>query len=357
MFLFYYHLVKNLLIITQKVDEQDDLLGFFVGWLREFSKKFNKIFVITLFKGRYNLPENVLVYSLGKEKGTIRFLRYPNFYRLLFKLVPKSDIIFAHMSPIFAVASWPVAEVFRKKIILWYLHRSVTPRLKLAEALCYKIATADRESLNIKSKKILEVGHGIDVSFFRTSRSFSSNKLDILSIGRISPIKNYETLIRAARILKNRGLNFKIKIIGQPVMKNDFPYFESLKNLVSELNLNEYIQFVGFIPYSNMPKFYREADLLVNLAPQGGLDKVVLEAMASGLAVIISNQAFKKYLTPHQEALIFEYNNEKSLAEKIVNFYNFDFQKKKEISEKLYQSVLENHNLANLTERLALLYE
>ena len=144
--------VRNLLIITQKVDQEDDLLGFFVDWIIEFSKHFEEVNVITLAKGNCGLPSNVHVHSLGKEKNSSRVFRFFKFYKLLFSLVLKSSGIFAHMSPIFVIASWPVAFIFRKKIIFWYLHRSVTLRLKIAEKLCYKIVTAAKESLKFKSK-------------------------------------------------------------------------------------------------------------------------------------------------------------------------------------------------------------
>ncbi|MEX2033097.1 MAG: hypothetical protein WD889_00860, partial [Candidatus Colwellbacteria bacterium] len=124
--------MKNLLIITQKVDESDDLLGFFVDWIREFSKNFGEVFVITLAKGSYELPPNVHVFSLGKEKGGSRISRIFGFYGLLFKTMPKVGGVFAHMSPVFAIASWPLAVIYRKRIVLWYLHRSVTVRLRVA---------------------------------------------------------------------------------------------------------------------------------------------------------------------------------------------------------------------------------
>ena len=54
----------RLLILTQKVDQNDDILGFFHGWIREFSKNFETITVISLGVGEYNLPANVRVLSL-----------------------------------------------------------------------------------------------------------------------------------------------------------------------------------------------------------------------------------------------------------------------------------------------------
>src|SRR3989338_4195100 len=137
----------NLLIITREVNVEDDILGFFVEWIKEFSKYFDRVFVITLAKGSYDLPGNVFVYSLGKERGNSKMSRLIVFYKLLLSLVPKSSGVFVPLSPIFVIASWPLAFVFRKKIILWYLHRSVTFRLRVAEKLCYRIVTAARESL------------------------------------------------------------------------------------------------------------------------------------------------------------------------------------------------------------------
>src|SRR3989338_7648361 len=62
----------KLLIITQKVNQEDSVLGFFHSWIREFASRFEEVTVICLEKGVYNLPENVEVFSLGKEEYKIQ---------------------------------------------------------------------------------------------------------------------------------------------------------------------------------------------------------------------------------------------------------------------------------------------
>ena len=57
----------KLLILTQKMDKNDDLLGFFHNWVSEFAKKCEKVTVISLGIGEYSLSDNVKVLSLGKE--------------------------------------------------------------------------------------------------------------------------------------------------------------------------------------------------------------------------------------------------------------------------------------------------
>src|SRR3989344_7209303 len=56
-----------LLILTQKVDRDDPVLGFFHGWLVEFARRFERITVVCLEEGVHSLPKNVEVLSLGKS--------------------------------------------------------------------------------------------------------------------------------------------------------------------------------------------------------------------------------------------------------------------------------------------------
>ena len=57
--------------MTQKVDKNDAILGFFHNWLLQLSPKFERIIVVCLEKGESDLPNNVRVLSLGKEKVVV----------------------------------------------------------------------------------------------------------------------------------------------------------------------------------------------------------------------------------------------------------------------------------------------
>ena len=78
--------MKNILIITQKIDKNDDVLGFFNAWVSEFSKHFNKVLVVCLEKREYDLPNNVRIFSLGKENGHSRIKYLKKFYKYIFGL-------------------------------------------------------------------------------------------------------------------------------------------------------------------------------------------------------------------------------------------------------------------------------
>ena len=58
----------KLLIVTQAVDINNPILGFFHRWIEEFSKNCEKVTVIALGVGEYKLPQNVNILSLGKNE-------------------------------------------------------------------------------------------------------------------------------------------------------------------------------------------------------------------------------------------------------------------------------------------------
>ena len=74
----------RLLILTQKVDKEDPVLGFFHNWVTELSKKFEFIYVVCLEKGKFDLPDNVQVFSLGKEAGKSKIKYIFKFFHLCF---------------------------------------------------------------------------------------------------------------------------------------------------------------------------------------------------------------------------------------------------------------------------------
>ncbi|MCC6405328.1 MAG: glycosyltransferase family 4 protein [Candidatus Yanofskybacteria bacterium] len=312
--------MKNLLIICQKVDEGDDLLGFFASWIREFAAHTTRVTVIALGVGAADMPANVQVHSLGKERGVPRWKRWWDFVRLLRREVPRHDAVFCHMSPVFALAAWPFTAVWRKRLVLWYLHRSTTWRLRLAARLVDRIVTADARSLTLQSRAILSVGHGIDVRRFAYPERTppSGRPLRILSVGRLSPIKGFETLIRAAARLANDDIDCEVRIVGKAVMAGDYAYARELSARVARLGLQERVHLFGFVPYRDMPTQYRWADIVVGCTPPGGIDKVLLEAMAAGCVPLTSNTVMAHQLGEDAGATVFAWRDADELAAKVA---------------------------------------
>lgn len=345
---------KRLVIITQHVDEHAGLMSFFVSWIAELARRFDRIDVITLEQGRYHLPEHVHVHSLGKEHGSLKILRWIYALWLLGRYVPGSTGVFAHMSPIFAIIAWPFAVISRSKLVLWYLHRSVTLKLRLAIALSDVVVTADVDSLQIHHKKIVGIGHGINVKKFSHTHIWNTaSPLSILSVGRISPIKNFEILIEAIAHTTASGRPMQVSIVGQPVMEGDVAYQRTLQALVIRHHLQETVSFAGYISNDRMPAVYAQADVVVGLTPPGGIDKVMLEAMAAGCIILTSNTVMKKYFGRWADQLTFDHGDAQQLATRLAWVTERSNEERSAISKTLQDSVAHHHNLQGLSQRLA----
>ena len=338
----------NLLIITQKVDVNDDNLGFFHRWIEKFAEKLDKVYVICLSRGEYNLPQNVHVFSMGKESGVFKIGQLILLQKHLLKILPNVDGVFIHMCPIYAIASYPFVKIFRKKMILWFLHKHVGWKLRLSEKLVDGILTASEESCRLKNKrKIKIVGHGIDVERFKPAASVSkNNEFIIFSAGRIAPSKDLKTLVEAADILIKEGRipNLKVKIAGNPITKPERVYLDKIKELIRKREVSGNFEFLGGVPNYKMPEYYQKADIFVNLSHTGSIDKVVLEAMACDTPVLTCNEAFKVIL---DKRYIFNKKDPQDLAEKIIGLR----QGKKEDAS-LREVIVRNYNLDDLIKKI-----
>ena len=336
----------KLLIITQKVDQNDQLLGFFIDWLKRFAEKFEKITVLCLEKGDFDLPENVKVFSLGKDRGASKLKQLFTFYSQLYNLRREYDAVFVHMNPIWIVLGSLFWRLLSKKIYFWYTHKAVTLKLRLAEKMADTIFTASEDSFRLLSDKVNIIGHGIDTWLFQPSENLKSKseKLMIFSVGRIAPVKNYETLIDAAKILKDEGVEFLVTMVGEVALNSDTRYLESLKLKIKSLNLENNFNFVGKIINKDLPSYYQSNDIFVHLSKTGSLDKVILEAMACGMKTLSSNDSAKAFLPA---SFIFNEDNSSELAEKIITLGS------QEVDLGLREYVAQNHNLDKLINKIS----
>lgn len=314
----------RLLILTQKIDINDDVLGFFHRWVEEFAMHCEKVTVVVLGVGEYKLPDNVKVLSLGKPASRVKYIW--NFYKYIWSERKNYDAVFVHMNSEYVVLGGLLWRLWGKKISLWHVHRHINLKLIIAEKLADKIFTASKESVGLKSKKIIITGHGIDTDRFKPDNSIpgKKDKFKIIYVGRISKIKNQDLLIKGIDILvnKNNLKNIEVEFVGAPIMPGDNNYLAFLKKMTDDLNLGDYVKFVGRISNKDIAPYYTLADLSVNLCPTGGVDKAVLESMACAVPAITLNKTFAPIFGMGQKEFILENNDPRELAGKIHNFYS-----------------------------------
>ncbi len=343
----------HLLIITQKVDKEDENLGAFYYWFERLSKEVDKVTIIASFVGMVDFGEQVTIYSLGKEKNAGKFARLKTFFELFSYHYAKCDAVFFHQIPEFVIAASPFLLSLKKRSVLWYAHKSVTLRLKLAERLVNFIATSSPEGFRLPSKKVIYTGQAINTDLFKPTQketlSHREENIKLITVGRISPIKNYEQIINACAAGKNIWtFKWSLSIVGGPILPRDHIYLESLQQLVAEKNLSSHINFLGSAGYSRIPSLLQEHDIFVNVSGTGSLDKAVFEAMACGLSILTANEAYRS-LVP--DAYFLDHTNPEFIAERIKQLSGED-----RPNMKLRQIVLDHHSLdTTITKIISLL--
>ncbi len=341
----------RLLVITQKVDEADDVLGFFVLWIKALSKRFDRVDVICLSSGTHHLPDNVHVYSLHKERGMLKWVQGIFFYVYTFLLLPKADGVFVHMAPEYVRALHPVNIFFKRPIIMWYAHIKVSLTAKWAIDRVYRVLTPSKESFDYDSHKVVATGHGIDTEVFKPI--LAEPVADILSLGRISKVKRIETLIEALRMLKEKGLQYRTNIYGSPARSEDGEYLMSLQDLSVSYHLQNDTHWKGGVSNAETPSIYATHKIFVRLQGGGGFGKVELEAMSMGIPAIVPTPVYKADFLELGRDLYFPEDDALALADRIKTVLEWSPDKRQAYSRIARSLVVEKHNVEHVADVIA----
>lgn len=284
----------RLLILTQKVDTQDPILGFFHRWIEEFAQHCESVIVVCLYEGTHQLPNNVRVLSLGKEGGSSRSKYLWRFYTYIWRERKNYDAVYVHMNQIYVILGALAWRVLGKKISWWYAHGSVSFSMRVAEKCANLIFTSTPKGFRILSPKVHIVGQGIDTELFKPiERTGGTDSFVIVSTGRIGPVKHLDVLIRALKIVLGTNPKAELYLYGSPQTVSEQAYQRTLEDLVEKENLSGKVHFPGAIVYTDLPRVLANAGVFAQASQTGSLDKAVLEALAMNIPAVSTNEAFR----------------------------------------------------------------
>lgn len=113
----------------------------------------------------------------------------------------------------------------------------------------------------------------------------ATDPVRFLAVGRAAEAKGYPILIEAFALLRDRGVNFTAKIVG------DGHLHSQLVRKVNELHLADVVQLPGAMGQDELPAEYAEADVYCLSSFMEGLPVVLMEAMSTGLPVVATSVA------------------------------------------------------------------
>lgn len=131
--------------------------------------------------------------------------------------------------------------------------------------------------------KLRVVHCGVDVSqFAAVERDASEPALEILTVGRVVPVKGQSLLIESVAELAGRGVESRLTIVG------DGPQLEPLRALAERLGVADRMTFAGAVGQDRIRDHYARAHVFALPSFAEGLPVVLIEAMATGLPVVAS---------------------------------------------------------------------
>ena len=294
----------RLLITTQALDTQDSNLGFFHHWVEEFAAHCEKVIVICLREGTHVLPDNVIVLSLGKHdsqpSGIIQRVMYAvRFRRYISNYKDEYDAVLVHMNPEYVLLGGALWHRWHKKVGLWYAHKSVTKKLERAVTLVDRVFTVSDSSFKVETPKLCALGHGIDTELFAPDIHLESTQTRIVTAGRIAESKHLIEMLQTLDELHARGENFTFTIVGDATTPDEAAYKKKLQEEIAQRPYRANIVLRGVIPHHELPALLRTQDICFNFGATGNMDKAGLEALAVGLPLVSTNEAFEALLSPY----------------------------------------------------------
>lgn len=158
----------------------------------------------------------------------------------------------------------------------------------------------------------------------RDGKQRDGNKVRILVVARLDPIKGLDGFLAAVARLSKHDKDFSVEMVG------DGPERHNLEMMVRQLNLEERVTFYGVKSREEVAELMRQADLLALTSYWENQPVVILEALASGLPVLASQVGGIPEVVKPDLGVLIEPGNVESIAnglrEIIKHLDNYDSQ-------------------------------
>ena len=166
----------------------------------------------------------------------------------------------------------------------------------------------------------------IQIFFFTSEKTGLHDPLRILSVGRLTWKKGFEYCLKSLELLKNAGIRFEYRIVGEG------EYKEAIMYALHQLNLIENVSLSGKLSRKMVKQEFEWADIYIQPSIQEGFCNAVLEAQAMGLLCIVTNaEGLPENVLDGKTGWVVEKRNPIAIKEQILNIIISDKKDLKEI--------------------------
>jgi glycosyltransferase involved in cell wall biosynthesis len=201
-----------------------------------------------------------------------------------------------------------------------YLYPVLTPLIKSIwrRAGAVTAISAEQELMahrTMPDLPLVTIPNGVDTELFTPASGETSRPFTIVSVARLIERKGQHHLLQAfARLRARCDRPLHLVFVGTGDAE------PALRELAARLQVADAVTFKGFLSREQMPPIYREADVFALPSQQEGMSIALLEAMASGLPVIVTETGgTAELVTQGQNGEIVPWSDVPALAEALQN--------------------------------------
>jgi len=254
------------------------------------------------------------------------------------------------ISPFFRLESYKVFEKYSWQYLVYFFG--------LVDWLTAPTKTGAEMYIKRGLKKnITPISNGLKTDLFNPDNNgeYLRKKLNlpkkniVLYTGRINEEKNLDVLIKAIPYVAKQ-IDAHFLICGE-----GGDYKQMLMDLTRELKADDHTTFTGFLDWKDYPNVYSIADVFAMPAESELQSLVTMEAVASGLPVVVVNKGALPELAGMDNGLVFEPGNSKQMADCIVKIL-LDEKLRKNMGLKSLE-LIKKHSMESVGTQYEKLYE
>lgn len=196
-----------------------------------------------------------------------------------------------------------------------------------------KAAAEHHKEYPVSDEKVIQVIPGYDPDkFYPVDVEKDKNYIDILLVSRLVPFKNTLDVVKAIHKLVQQEIYvYRLTILGKGPLK------KKIEKYIKKHHLEKNILFHDLVPQDKLKELYSRFDLSILASYNEELGMVVLESMACGTPVIVSDTSgAASYVTHGEDGFIFDTGDVSQLSRYIKNFHETG------IREKMSKKAAEN---------------
>jgi glycosyltransferase involved in cell wall biosynthesis len=211
---------------------------------------------------------------------------------------------------------------------------------------------AELRDLGLDPRRFVHIPNGVIVPNPHVSPPFvESGRLLFLFVGRLVPVKGVADLLRAAKIVIDRGCDIGVNIVGQGPLA---PY---LVNLARALKIDNRVCFHGRVEHDGMDAHYKSNHVLVLPSYHEGQGVVVIEAMGFGLPVVATQSGGPEYIVDQASGRICPVGDPEVFAQAMVEIYRLPQAQLIAMSRAAYRRVVGRYDILRVANTYLSLFQ